>query len=121
MKLLWITALFLLFALSTDAFAPSMMCTPSKDNAESRAEVSKRPSGLSRRESLKSFLKGGAAVVLGETVLSEAAEVGALRAAPIVAEEVAEAGTVAAGAEGAAILRNGQQVLQSMEKTIFGI
>eukprot|EP00286_Rhodomonas_abbreviata_P011938 CAMPEP_0181325232 /NCGR_PEP_ID=MMETSP1101-20121128/20808_1 /TAXON_ID=46948 /ORGANISM="Rhodomonas abbreviata, Strain Caron Lab Isolate" /LENGTH=104 /DNA_ID=CAMNT_0023433511 /DNA_START=175 /DNA_END=489 /DNA_ORIENTATION=+ len=104
-----------------------MMCLPNNQDVPEirKSNSNKSPisepastSGISRRESIMSFLKGGAAIVVGEAVVSEVVEVGAIRSAPIIAEEV---GAAAAGAEGAAMLRNGQEVLQFMEKTMFGI
>ena len=70
------------------------------------------PSGMNRRQSFMTLLKGAGAVAVGEAILTETLEVGAVRSAPIVAEEIAT--------EGAAVLKNGRQVFHEMEKQIFG-
>ena len=68
-----------------------------------------------------SLLKGGAAIVVGEAILTDLAEAGAARAAATLgAEEAAEVAGAGAAAEGVAALRNGKVVLGEMERRIFG-
>eukprot|EP00961_Rhodomonas_salina_P019849 267193-Rhodomonas_salina.1 len=71
MKFCTIAIVLLVLVISVDAFnSPVMMCSPTSKGKASSDNVSRKPDetvegkGMSRRESLMSFMKGGAAVVL---------------------------------------------------------
>lgn len=121
------TAVAVLLCCSASAFSP-LMCDSgaSHNSAASRRSIDSKPAGMpspgvGRRESFMTFIKGAGAVVVGEAVLTEIAEAGAVRAAATLgAEEVGEVAGVGAAAEGAAALRNGRVVFGEMEKQLFG-
>ena len=101
----------------------SSMCddsTTSRRSVDNLSDAMPAP-GMGRRQSFMSLLKGGAAIVVGEAILTDLAEAGAARAAATLgAEEVAEVAGAGAAAEGVAALRNGKVVLGEMERRIFG-
>lgn len=122
------TAAVFVLAATASAFSPVMMCdaNPSNPNGAARRAVSAKPAsssgipdvGRGRRGALGNLFKGIGAVVVGDALLAELAEAGAVRtAATFGAEEAVGAGAVV---EGAAALRNGQVVMSEMEQLVFG-